>query len=111
MHPLGADELTDDLLAYWRAFDYSLASFSAPVERELGIEPAFGLVTKPTPDMEGLGPCVRVAWRPDEIDLAHLAKGGVIWLSSWGGLPAHQIEVAPPPVTQGIDSVTSPGVG
>lgn len=38
---------------------------------------------------------VRVAWKPDEIDLAHLANGGTIWLSTWGGLPPHMLEVQP----------------
>jgi hypothetical protein len=32
----------------------------------------------------------------DEIELAALAHGGTIWLSTWGGLPAHQLEVQAP---------------
>lgn len=28
-------------------------------------------------------------------EIAALAAGGTIWLSTWGGLPPHQIEVAP----------------
>lgn len=39
---------------------------------------------------------VRVAWKPNEIDLVHLAKGGTIWLSCWGGLPPHMVEVQAP---------------
>lgn len=42
------------------------------------------------------GTVVRVAWKPDEIDLAHLARGGTIWLSCWGGLPPHMLEVQEP---------------
>ncbi len=39
---------------------------------------------------------VRVAWQLDEIELMHLAKGGTLWLSTWGGLPPHQLEVQEP---------------
>lgn len=39
---------------------------------------------------------VRVAWKPNEIELAHLARGGTIWLSIWGGLPPHMLEVQAP---------------
>jgi hypothetical protein len=42
---------------------------------------------------EGL--VIRVAWQLDEIELAHLAKGGTLWLSTWGGLPIHLLEVVP----------------
>lgn len=42
------------------------------------------------------GVVVRVAWKPNEIELAHLARGGTIWLSSWGGLPPHMLEVQEP---------------
>lgn len=39
---------------------------------------------------------VRVPWKPDEIELMHLAQGGTIWLSTWGGLPPHMLEVQEP---------------
>lgn len=39
---------------------------------------------------------VRVAWTLNEIDLMHLATGGTLWLSTWGGLPPHAIHVEPP---------------
>jgi hypothetical protein len=38
---------------------------------------------------------VHVAYRLDEIEVAHLVRGGTLWLSTWGGLPIHRIEVAP----------------
>lgn len=41
-------------------------------------------------------PVVRVAWELDEIELARLAKGGTLWLSTWGGLPVHMLEVVEP---------------
>lgn len=39
---------------------------------------------------------VRIAWTLDEIELANLAKGGTLWLSTWGGLPPHMLEVQAP---------------
>lgn len=39
---------------------------------------------------------VRIPWQLDEIELAHLARGGTLWLSTWGGLPPHQLEVQEP---------------
>ena len=89
-------EFTEAHIAYWADFETKVATFTAPEEREQGIEPALGIITQPR-DPQDLGvPCVRVAWKPNEIDLAHLAQGGTIWLSTWGGLPPHQIEVQPP---------------
>ncbi len=45
---------------------------------------------------DGTDLIIRVAWQLDEIELAHLAKGGILWLSTWGGLPIHLLEVQPP---------------
>lgn len=42
-------------------------------------------------------PVAHVAYKLDEIELAHLAQGGTLWLTTWGGLPIHLLEVAPPP--------------
>lgn len=42
------------------------------------------------------GTVVRVAWQLDEIELAALAQGGRLWLSTWGGLPIHSLQVDPP---------------
>jgi hypothetical protein len=38
---------------------------------------------------------VHVAMRLDEIEVAHLATGGTLWLTTWGGLPIHLVEVVP----------------
>lgn len=43
---------------------------------------------------------VHVAYRLDEIEVAQLARGGTLWLTTWGGLPIHLVEVVgdePPP--------------
>lgn len=39
---------------------------------------------------------VRVPYELDEIELAHLARGGTLWLTTWGGLPIHMLEVQEP---------------
>ena len=90
------NELQPEHLDYWAGFDRKVCTFTTPDERALGIEPAVGIVTAPK-DPADLGvACVRVAWRPDEADVAALAAGGTIWLSTWGGLPPHMLEVQPP---------------
>jgi hypothetical protein len=38
-------------------------------------------------------PAVHVAYELNEIEVAHLATGGTLWLSTWGGLPIHRVEV------------------
>jgi hypothetical protein len=67
------------------------ATFSGPGEVEAGIEPAEALIT----DGDSFGQVVRVPWELNEIDLARLANGGTLWLSTWGGLPVHNLEVLP----------------
>lgn len=83
--------LDGDHLAYWVDADGVEAAQAVRFAGEhLGAEDCNGIVTQTS-----TGPVVRVAWKPDEIDLAHLATGGTIWLSAWGGLPPHMLEVQP----------------
>lgn len=42
-------------------------------------------------------PVVRVPWQPSPEDIAALAAGGTVWVSCWGGLPPHQLEVQASP--------------
>lgn len=87
--------LDDTHLAYWSDRETHIARFTAPREQAHGIEPATGIVTKPTQASDlGLS-TVRVAWKPSPEDIAELQAGGVIWLSMWGGLMMHQLEVQP----------------
>lgn len=90
------DDFTPEHLAYWSDFDFQVRTFTSPAEIDVGIEPARALVTPPVAASDLGAPCVRVAWKPNEIDLAHLARGGTLWLSCWGGLPPHYLEVQPP---------------
>lgn len=90
------NNLTAEHVGYWADYESQIRTFTAPEEIAVGIEPAVGIVTQPrTPEDLGM-PCVRVAWKPNEVDLAHLARGGTIWLSTWGGLPPHMLEVQEP---------------
>ena len=51
-----------------------------------------------TPDLLSGGEnVVRVPVVLDAGELELLEAGGTLWLSTWGGLPAWMLEVAPPP--------------
>lgn len=88
--------LDDTHLAYWAEHETEIRRFTAPDEQAVGIEPATGIVTKPRHPTDLAVPTVRVAWRPSADDIENLRTGGVVWLSTWGGLPPHQLEVQPP---------------
>lgn len=85
---------TPEAMAYWADHNPRPAVFTAPDDPP-NCEPCPALITDSI-DEGYSGPIVRVAWKPDEIELAHLARGGTIWLSCWGGLPAHMLEVQAP---------------
>jgi hypothetical protein len=38
---------------------------------------------------------IHVAWSLNELELAALAQGATLWLTCWGGLPIHNLEVIP----------------
>lgn len=88
-------EFTDEHLDYWsEGDDMRIVIFTAPGDPP-GCVPCPGIATRVIEDGHEFH-VVRVAWKPDEVDLAHLAHGGTIWLSTWGGLPAHRLEVQAP---------------
>ena len=89
-------DITDDHRAYWREFETKEAIFGPPEEIEVGIEPCTAIITAPKEPADLNMACVRVPWKPDEADIAMIAAGGTIWLSTWGGLPPHMLEVQPP---------------
>lgn len=60
---------------------------------EMETEPCEAVVHRDTED--GVTAVVTVPWVPDAEDLAALADGAVIMLSTWGGLPAHRLDVVP----------------
>lgn len=84
--------ITDADMAYWGELNPRPALISGPGEVEAHIEPCHAIIT----NGDEFGTVVRVPWQLDEIELTHLAKGGTLWLSTWGGLPIHMIEVQAP---------------
>lgn len=86
-------EIDEAMTAYWSELDPVLAEFQPPEGMD-SCAPCVALVTKPSDGTDAF--VVRVPWRPDEVELAHLAHGGTVWLSTWGSLPPHMLEVAPP---------------
>jgi hypothetical protein len=89
-------EFTAQHRAYWQEYETAVSVFTAPGEEEAGIEPALAIVTEARDECDLGQRVIRVAFKPDEIDLAHLARGGTIWISFVGYVPVHGIEVQPP---------------
>ncbi len=85
--------LTPEHFDYWRDLDPHPVTFQPP-PGSTDCDPAQTIVTASESDMKVQ--VVRTAWKPDEIDLAALAQGGTVWLSTWGSLPPHMLEVQPP---------------
>lgn len=83
------NELEAHHLAYW-ADQYEAAPIT--MKAPPGMDNCSDCMAVATSDEDG-NVVIRVAWKPDEIELAHLAQGGTIWLSTWGGLPPHILEV------------------
>ena len=88
MEPVPA---THEQIGYWSDRDgcpQSLVSIGGPEEGPTVI-PCPALVAREVNQ-------IHVAWQLNEIELAQLAQGGTLWLTTWGGLPIHLIEVVPP---------------
>ncbi len=87
-------QITDEDLGYWGDFVTERVTYAADDPDTM---PCPALATL-TPDPHGVVGTyvVRVAWELDTDDLARLVAGGTLWLSTWGGLPPHMLEVAPP---------------
>ncbi len=85
------NDLNGDHLAYWAGYDAQPIIMKAPPH--MGSCADCAAIVTMGDDGERV---IRVAWKPNEIDLAHLARGGTVWLSCWGGLPPHMLEVQEP---------------
>lgn len=100
--------ITDADLGYWGDFVCERVTFAADDPDTI---PCPALATL-VPDPHGVVGTyvVRAAWQLDEIELAHLATGGTLWVTvelvvdleppalrwAWGGLPPHMLEVSAP---------------
>lgn len=83
---------TEDEWGYWKDRDGH-----APMSISMG-GPEEGPDVIPCPcllghDMVLGGRVVHVAYELNEIELAALAQGGRLWLTTYGGLPIHRVEV------------------
>lgn len=89
-------EPNDAQVAYWADYNPHSVVIGGPAEAP-DVIPCPALITFPDGQPT---PVVRVAFELDEIELAHLARGGTLWLSTWGGLPIHMMEVQPASVPE-----------
>lgn len=87
-------EITEQHMHYWVDYPSRLSVFTAPDDPP-GCVPCKAIITLVNEGGRDFS-VVRVPWKPDEIELVHMARGGTVWLSTWGGLPAHMIEVQEP---------------
>lgn len=90
MNPVDA---TTEQVAWWVERDAAEA-----VGQVLIGGPDEGPDVIPCPTLVTDGPSGRlfhVALQLDEIELMQLANGGTLWLTTWGGLPIHLVEVTP----------------
>lgn len=79
---------TDEQAIYWSERDGS------DVARVVIGGPAEGPDVIPCPAIVSVAAgMIHVAYRLDEIELAALAQGGTLWLTTWGPLPIHLLEV------------------
>ena len=78
-------------LAYWQEYYPVAAEFTAPSDPE-GCIPCTALVTT-TIEHDAEYRVIRVPWKLSPEDIQRLKDGGTLWLSTWGGLPAHMLEV------------------
>lgn len=80
---------TDEQVAYWAQRDGATGTrvvIGGPEEGD-DVIPCPAIVTPGMPRQ------VHVAMQLDEIEVARLAQGGTLWLTCWGGLPVHLVEV------------------
>jgi len=94
-HRMNPRPIRPDDLRYWSAHNPQSATISGPDEVEADIAPCPALLTT-DPAWPLDTPVVRVPWQLDEIELACLVMGGTLWLTTFGGLPIHSMEVQAP---------------
>lgn len=85
MNPVHA---TEAHVAYWTEHDGC-----EQLPRVIG-GPEEGPDVIPCPALVAPGAgVVHVAYELNELELATLAQGGTLWLTTWGGLPIHHLAV------------------
>lgn len=86
-------EITPGDRELWAELHPREFTFAAPEQVSPdAVLPCQALVTD---DADGIShQVIRVPWQPDDNDIARIAAGGTIWLSSHSMLPVHSIAVA-----------------
>lgn len=83
--------VTDEMLAQYHQPGEKAVKRTFKDAPEMETEPCEAVVHRD--ELDGKTAIVTVPWVPDEADLEALLAGGVIMLSTWGGLPAHRLDV------------------
>jgi hypothetical protein len=86
---------TDAQRAYWRhveGCEHHSVVIGGPTEGPEVI-PCPALIAPMGLDGPPGCPITHVAYELDEIEVAALARGGTLWLTTWGGLPIHELRV------------------
>lgn len=74
---------------YWAdAYQTAIVSFGPPE----GMEDCATCTAVVTGYEEG-PPVIRIPWQPSKKDVLNLMAGGIVWLSMWGNLVPHMVEV------------------
>lgn len=93
-------EATQDQVAWWIERDNAEAVGQMLIG---GPEEAPDVIPCPTLVTEGpSGRLFHVALQLDEIEVMQLAQGGTLWLTTWGGLPIHLVEVTPSAIDEAL---------
>ncbi|MDP1795202.1 MAG: hypothetical protein Q8K63_13785 [Acidimicrobiales bacterium] len=82
------NDLTDNDLGYWQ--QRCPDALRTVMRRPPTMDNCADCATIATHTDDGLA--FRMAWRPDEIDVAHLGRGSTLWLSAWFSLPIFTVE-------------------
>lgn len=96
MNPVAA---TPEQLAYWRERDgvEVLPAVIGGPDEAPDVIPCPAVISAIVIERDGhepaVGACHHVAYELNEIELTALAKGATLWLTTWGGLPIHHLEV------------------
>lgn len=89
------DSIDEDTCDWWRngegIAEAAITTFVAPPTMPTCGDCA-AIITKTTEDEI----VVRVPWTLSDTEVHQLMMGGTLWLSTWGGLPPHMLEVQPP---------------
>lgn len=92
-------EPTAEHLAYWRRDDQLVEPFVQVIggpEEGPDVNPCPTAISAHVDDLGNRSVEYHIPLRLDEIELAHMAQGGTLWLTTYGVIPIHRVEVQAP---------------